>query len=97
MVMVLRYGDAGVGPIDMRAQTEMPSARRWDTPKAIRLLALRASDGSADVSNCTTCSIFKKNAGDGRMSQNATRRDSRGDRRQPACSESSLRLAPAPE
>src|SRR5260370_19093934 len=31
------------GQTDMRAQAEAPSARRSDTPKAIRLLALRAT------------------------------------------------------
>jgi hypothetical protein len=32
------------GVIDMRAQAEVPSARRTDTPRAIRVAALRASD-----------------------------------------------------
>jgi hypothetical protein len=34
---------ARVGHLDLRAQAEVPSALRADTPKAIRLLAFRAS------------------------------------------------------
>src|SRR5215468_1050736 len=41
--MAARGSLARFGLIDMRAQTEVPSALRSDTPKAFRLLALRSS------------------------------------------------------
>jgi hypothetical protein len=39
--MRVAIGLARVGRIDMRAQAEVPTALRTDTPKSIRLLALR--------------------------------------------------------
>src|SRR5262249_16637106 len=39
----LAFGVTRRGLIDMRAQALVPSARRTDTPRAIRLLALRAA------------------------------------------------------